>query len=72
MWPHSYNSHDKSLANWEGEHWADPGAVPSLVLELALSQLRNLLGVDSQDSSVSAVAVAEAEEWPHDVDAERL
>jgi len=57
VWEHSYNSLDKSSRNWEGEPWAVPGVVPSLVLELALSQLRSLLGEGSPDSLASAEAV---------------
>ncbi len=49
-WPHYFSSQDKSLVNSEGERWAGPAAVPSLVAELALWELRRLLGVDSQVS----------------------
>jgi len=64
VWPHSYNSHGKSLVNWEGEPWADPAVVPSLVQELALSQLRNLLAGVSQVSLALAVVAEESPEWP--------
>lgn len=58
MWQLSSHSQDRYSRSWDGELWAGPGAVPLLVQELALLQLRSLLGVDSQDSSVlEAVAV---------------
>lgn len=72
MWPHSYNSPDRSYRNWEGERWVDPGAEPLLVLELALSQLRNLLGEVSQVSLELAVVGEALPEWPPEDDAERL
>jgi len=67
VWQPYSNSHDKSLVNWGGELWADLAVVPSLVQELALLQLRSLLGVDSQDSSeLVEVAVALPELLPED------
>jgi len=72
LWPHSYNSHDKYLLNWEGELWADPDGVPSLVQELALLQLRSLLGVGSQASlaleEVAEAAVLSSELHPEDAE----
>ncbi len=71
---HSSNSQDKSSLSWEGEHWAGPDVVPSLVLELALSQLRNLLVAGFQASSALEVAVAEveySEDLPREDDAAR-
>lgn len=60
MWPHSYNSHVKSLLAWDGELWAAPDVVPSLVLELARSQLRSLLAEAYQASLVSEVEEEDA------------
>ncbi len=57
---HSSNLQDKCLLAWEGELWAGPGVVPSLVLELALSQLRSLLAAVYQDSSASAAEEEDA------------
>ncbi len=75
MWPHSFNSNDKSLRNWEGECWAGPAVVPSLVAELALSQLRSLVVEGSQASlalaEVAEVAVSSAELHPEGAE-ERL
>jgi len=73
-WPHSFNSQDQSWLAWDGEHWAAPGVVPSLVLELALSQLRSLLAEASRVSSVWAAEAVAAEadsELRHEDDAER-
>jgi len=64
LWQHSCNSLNGSCSNWGGEHWAGPGVVPSLVAELALSQLRQLLGVDSQVSSAWGETAEEAEAFP--------
>jgi len=64
VWQHYSNSRDKSSRNWEGELWADPDVEPSLVLELALSQLRNLLAEVSQVSSELAVVGEALVEWP--------
>jgi len=65
LWPHSYNSQDKSLVAWEGERWAGPAVVPSLVLELALSQLRSLLAEVSPASSDWEEVVAPEVEHLH-------
>lgn len=65
LWEHSYNSPGRSSLSWEGERWAEPAAVPSLVLELALSQLRSLLEAASQDSLAS-----EEEEAPRELASE--
>jgi len=69
LWQHSCNSLNGSCSNWEGEHWAGPGVVPSLVAELALLQLRQLLGVDSPDSSdLGEMEVEAVAPRPDDVD----
>lgn len=60
MWQHSSPSQLESLLASDGERWAAPGDVPWLVLELARSQLRNLLEAAFQGSLVSE---EEAEEW---------
>lgn len=59
-WEPYFNSRGKSFVNWEGELWAGPGVVPSLVQELALSLLRSLLVEDSQASLALAAVEAEA------------
>jgi len=59
LWAHSSNLLEQSSRDWDGELWAAPGVVPSLVLELAHLQLRSLLGVGSLASSASAEAEAE-------------
>jgi len=51
VWPHSYSSQEQSSLASDGEHWAGPAVVPSLVLELARSLLKNLLEEAFQDSS---------------------
>lgn len=74
MWQHSLHSPDKSFRNWEGEPWADPGVVPSLVQELALLQLRSLLVAGFQDSSelgAVGVEVASSVELLHEDAEER-
>ena len=51
LWQPSYSLPDQSLLAWDGAWLAVPGVVPSLVLELARSQLKSLLGVASPGSS---------------------
>jgi len=68
LWQHYSSWRDPSLRQSEEEPLAELVAVPLLVRELALWQLKSLQEAASPDSSASAVAEGAAEESSVDPD----